>query len=176
MQCTVRITWGQCIRQQRHLPLPWPSCRRSIRGTLTGMHQNGVRDLTITPGSFSFGFSEGTNILHSAATSLRLQTQRAHMVSLVCRWRTHLVRCARTPRPNLLAAIADGLPILLVDRTRRQLSRPPQDRRRRRGARGARATLSSLFLTIVWLCSARRCCSNTAPPSPRCRQQLSFQP
>jgi hypothetical protein len=75
------------------------------------------------------------------------------MVSFVCdgalRASVSLVRCAHTPRPNLLAAIADGLPILLVDRPRRQLSRPPHDDRRR-GARGTQTE----FVLFVAVCES----------------------
>ena len=53
-----------------------------------------------------------------------------------------LVRWAHAPRPNLNAAIADGLPSLLDDRPRRQLSRPPQEDRRS-GIRGGRPTLTA---------------------------------
>ena len=149
---------------------------RSIEAAWTGMHQNGREGPHKHLPALSHSVSRGNEYFAQRRNITEASNPKSTHGDPCLQMAHSLVRCARTPRPNLLAAIADGLPILLVDRTRRQLSRPPQHRRRRRGARGARATLSSLFLTIVWLCSARRCCSNTAPPSPSCLQQLSLQP
>ena len=117
---------------------------------LAGNTQHGVRDLTI---AYFWIFNQQLLFQQLLKTEdfkshTKTSNSRAHMVSFVCAHSeleltsVSLVRCAHTPRPNLFAAIADGLPILLVDRPRRQLSRPPHDDRRR-GARCIRPTLSS---------------------------------
>ena len=112
------------------------------------MHQNGSEDhhnLSITFSALTHQF--GPKILHR-----RNITEAPNSTSTECAVRARVSHSCDvlTLRDLTNAAVADGPPISLVHRPRRQLSRPSQDHRRR-GARGDRCTTTVEFTQSPYL-------------------------